>query len=278
YYKKILAVRSKIPEILEKAQDGGAVTSLLLCALENKLIDGAVVATRFNNWDTSPIIAKSKEELLQAAGTKYTRTATSMKLGRSLQELSRLALVGTGCQITGARKTQISFLKNLLEITSESENPLDFLLIGLFCFENFPYDGLRRTIESKFNIQMDQIIKTDIKKGKFIVYTKNGQVEKSVKAFEECVPESCKLCCNFTAEFSDISVGSVGTPAGWSTVIVRTQKGINLLTKAEELGYVEVEKRVELNEIKKNVSLKKEKRKVVSELRGKEGKYVPYYT
>ncbi|MBI5253509.1 MAG: Coenzyme F420 hydrogenase/dehydrogenase, beta subunit C-terminal domain, partial [Euryarchaeota archaeon] len=111
-----------------------------------------------------------------------------------------------------------------------------------------------------------------------IVTTKDGKtLEKKIREFEECVPESCKLCIDFTAGFADISVGGVGTEAGWSTVVVRSDKGMELFNLALEKGYVEARESVNLEEIKKNVFLKKDKRKAASQAREKEGKYVPSY-
>ena len=43
---------------------------------------------------------------------------------------------------------------------------------------------------------------------------------------------------DFTSEQSDISVGSVGSPDGWSTIILRTEKGLKLLKNAEKDGYI----------------------------------------
>ncbi len=278
YYKKIVAVRSKIPEILEKAQDGGAVTSFLLCALENKLVEGAVVANRSKDWSTSAEVAKTKEELLKGAGTKYCRTFSIAKFGRSLRDVRKIAVVGTGCQITGVTKAQNGLLKPVMEKTKDSERPTRFTKIGLFCFENFPYDCLKNFLEKNYNVKMEQIAKTNITKGKFIVTTRDGKTaEKKIREFEECVPESCKLCADFTAGFSDISAGGVGTEAGWSTVIVRSDKGMELFNLALEKNYIEAKESVNLEEIKKNVSLKKDKRKAASQAREKEGKYVPRY-
>lgn len=278
-YKKIVAVRSKIPEILEKAQDGGAVTSFLLCALENKLVEGAVVANRGEEWSTSAEVAKNKEELLKGAGTKYCRTFSVAKFGRSLRDVRKIAIVGTGCQITGVTKAQSTLLKGVIEKTKDGERPTKFTKIGLFCFENFPYDCLKNFLEKNYNVKMEQIAKTNITKGKFIVTTKDGKtLEKKIREFEECVPESCKLCIDFTAGFADISVGGVGTEAGWTTVVVRSDKGMELFNLALEKGYIEARKNVNLEEIKKNVFLKKDKRKAASEAREKEGKYVPSYS
>jgi coenzyme F420 hydrogenase subunit beta len=278
-YKKILAVRSKKKEILERAQDGGAVTSFLLCALENGFIDGAVVANRRDDWGTEAGVARTEEELINGAGTKYSRTPSTMKFGRSMKDIYKLAMVGTGCQTSGARKAQNVFLKDLLEKTADSENPVKMLLIGLFCFENFPYKCLKNVIESEYGIKMEQVVKTDITKGKFIVTKSDGTtIEKPVKTFSDCVPESCHLCNNFTSELADISVGSVGTDDGWSTVVVRSDKGLELLEKAKEGGYVETKDTVDLSQIKRNVELKGGMKKSAIEKREKEGLYVPDYT
>jgi coenzyme F420 hydrogenase subunit beta len=279
YYKKILAVRSKKKEIMERAQDGGAVTSFLLCALENGLIDGAVVANRGNDWSTEAGVAKTEEDLLNGAGTKYSRTPSTMKFGRSMKDIYKLAMVGTGCQTSGARKAQNVFLKDLLEKTAESENPVKTLLIGLFCFENFPHECFKKVVESEYGLKMEQVVKTDIKKGKFVATKSDGTtIEKPVKTFSDCVPQSCHLCTNFTSELADISVGSVGTDDGWSTVVVRSDRGLELLEKALDGGYVETKDAVDLSQIKRNAELKEGMKKSAVEKREKEGFYVPDYT
>jgi len=43
-----------------------------------------------------------------------------------------------------------------------------------------------------------------------------------------------------TAELSDISVGTVEGKEGWNTVIVRTPKGEDLLTRAKKAGVIEI--------------------------------------
>lgn len=278
HYIKILGVRSKKKEVLEKAQDGGAVTSLLLCALENGLLDGAVIAAKSGDWKTSPEIVTTKEELLGGAGTKYARTPTPTKFGRSLRGARRLAMVGTGCQTTGARRFQSTVLKYALEKTQTSDRPLNLLLIGLFCFENFPYEGLKKVVEAEFKVPFTDVAKTDITKGKFIITKKDGSTDKRpVKLFNDFVTEACRLCTNFTSRLADISVGSVGTAPGWSTVIVRSQKGMELVKAAEEMGYIETTENADPAEVKKTDSFKDEKRKETREKREKEGSRIPRY-
>ncbi|NOZ76426.1 MAG: hypothetical protein GXO65_01850 [Euryarchaeota archaeon] len=277
-YKRVIAVRAKKPEILEKGQDGGAATAFLAAGLEGGLFDGAVFATRDQEWRTEAALATTPEEVMAGGGTKYARTPTTMRWGKSLRETKRLAMVGTGCQTHGARRAMTGLLRNLIEKTKDADVPVDLTLIGLFCFENFPYGCMRKAVEEKFGVSMAEIVKTDITKGKFIITTKDGE-EKSVKVkdFDECVPESCKLCTNFTAEYADLSCGSIGTEAGWSTVIVRTERGEEMVKKAEELGYIEVSDEVDLEPVRKNKGLKEKIRGFAVERRTKEGAYVPEY-
>ncbi|MFQ6136915.1 MAG: Coenzyme F420 hydrogenase/dehydrogenase, beta subunit C-terminal domain [Candidatus Hydrothermarchaeales archaeon] len=271
YYKRAVAARSKHRDILEKAQDGGAVTSLLLCAIENGFVDGASIATRTDDWKVDSIVAKGKEDLLKGSGTKYTRAPSVVNFGKSLREVRRLAVVGTGCQMTGARKVERTLLNDIPNI--------ELLNIGLFCFENFPYDGLKEKIESEFKVSIGDVVKTDITKGKFIIWTKDGKrQEKSVKVFDEHVPEACLMCTNFTSTFSDISVGSIGSEDGWSTVIVRTDKGSELLDKAVEGGYLEIKDKVDLEKVRRNTELKYGKRDAAARKREEEGKIVPDYS
>jgi coenzyme F420 hydrogenase subunit beta len=122
------------------------------------------------------------------------------------------------------------------------------------------------------------VAKTDITKGKFIITKKDGSTDKRpVKLFNDFVTEACRLCTNFTSRLADISVGSVGTALGWSTVIVRSQKGMELVKAAEEMGYIETTENADPAEVKKTDSFKDEKRKETQEKREKEGSRIPRY-
>lgn len=281
YYKKIVAARSKYPEILKNAQDGGAVSTLLLFALEKGYADGAIVADRNKEWETFAGVVKGKEELARAAGTKYLKTPTIETVGKALRgefeeaekfgKIRKLAVVGTGCQTTGARKLFTSLFKEV-----EGVEPT---IIGLFCFENFPYECLKNKIEELFGVDIREIVKTDITAGKFIITTKNGEVmKKSVKLFDECINDACNMCTNFTSTFADISVGSIGTAQGWSTVITRTQEGWELLEKAQEEGYLEITSEVDVEEIKRIASFKYKKRDAKVKERQEKGLYIPDYS
>ncbi|MBN1455231.1 MAG: Coenzyme F420 hydrogenase/dehydrogenase, beta subunit C-terminal domain, partial [Methanomicrobia archaeon] len=62
---------------------------------------------------------------------------------------------------------------------------------------------------------------------------------------------------DYTAELADISVGSVGSEPGWSTVLTRTAPGEHLLLGARAKGYVEVTEDIKLKEIERLTKIKR---------------------
>ena len=50
---------------------------------------------------------------------------------------------------------------------------------------------------------------------------------------------TCTYCLDMTAEFADISVGSVEGIEGWNTVLVRTNAGVKLIETAKAKGKLE---------------------------------------
>ena len=79
--------------------------------------------------------------------------------------------------------------------------------------------------------------------------------------------DGCSVCTDFTAELADISVGSVGSAEGWSTVITRTERGDELVRGASERGYIEVKDiKAKGLELIKRQAVKKRKRVEETEL------------
>ncbi|MHA2295487.1 MAG: Coenzyme F420 hydrogenase/dehydrogenase, beta subunit C-terminal domain [Candidatus Hodarchaeales archaeon] len=269
-YLKIIGVRSKQADILEIAQDGGAVTSLVAYSLEKGIIDAAITASREDDWKSNTAIVKDRKALLASAGTKYSRTPAVQLLMPALKSGNyRLAVVGTGCQTTAARRIHSRIMDKIPRV--------DITLIGLFCFESFPHDKLKNLVEQELNVKMEDVKKTDIKKGKFLVWTKDGkEIQSPVKNFDSAVTDSCRLCINFGSRLADLSIGSIGTPDGWSTVIIRSEKGLALVEKAEQAGYIEInEKNVDLTPIKKSVGLKEKKHNQNAAKRQEKSLFVP---
>ncbi|HUX98445.1 MAG TPA: Coenzyme F420 hydrogenase/dehydrogenase, beta subunit C-terminal domain [Candidatus Deferrimicrobium sp.] len=228
--------KSKIPEI--KGQDGGVVTALLLYALEKKLIDCAVVTgTSFQDpWKPEVRIVSTREELLETSGSIYSHSQTLIGLIDAIKRGDRsIAFVGTPCNIDAVYKMWKAPF-GLVRMFMRA----NILAIGLFCMDSFSYEGLKSFLESK-KIKMNDIEKMTIKKGKMQFIQKNGNVlEARVHDLDRYRSSSCQFCTDLTSENADISVGSVGSADGYSTVLARTGIGQEILLDASDAGYIEL--------------------------------------
>ncbi len=229
--------RATAPETRNHAQDGGLATALLAYALDTKMIEAAVVTGRDSAWHPKSTVAINSEQLLANAGTKYTPTPTLLGVRSAIDEYgkTRLGVVGTPCQIKAARRIQTSPMGNrrLAEAMK--------LTIGLFCMESYAYGNLMGTYLASKNVDPTTITRVGIKKGSFIAWAGESEVlHVPLKEIDQFVRQSCRQCDDFTAEYADISVGAIGSKNGYSTVIARTAKGLELLQQAEKAGYVEL--------------------------------------
>jgi coenzyme F420 hydrogenase subunit beta len=238
-YGTIANARSKKTEILQKSQDGGVATSILGHALESGKVDAAVVTCidKQTPWKSIPSVAVDYADVLNAAGTKYTPAPTLIGLMSATQEYGKrkVAIVGTPCQIRSYRKMQTSTLgaKKLASAVS--------LSIGLFCMESYRYDQFVGDYLQTKGVDVSKVSRFAIKKGKFRVTIEGQEVlTVPIKELGEFVRSSCKFCEDFTAEFADISVGGVGCPDGWCTVIARTTRGQEFLTEAVKNDWIEL--------------------------------------
>lgn len=259
-YLNLYKAKTEVPEIAEVAQDGGIVSTILAFAFQKGLIDGAIVSevSEENPWVPKPKIITSYEELMKSAGTRYSLSPNIISLAQYrevVEELLakhpvgedwlRLAFVGTPCQALGIRK-----MHNALEGADIRPANLVVLNIGLFCMENFDAKKLHQLIFEKTGVTVDQIRKMDIKKGALHIFPKNGGDTKTIPLEEttEAVRSGCHSCEDLTAWYADISVGSIGTPGGWSTVFVRTQKGKDIFGGAVRANMIKKESLTEKGE------------------------------
>jgi len=131
-----------------------------------------------------------------------------------------------------------------------------------------------KMMEELGEIRAEDTYKVDIGAGNYVIYSVSGDIQKiPIDIVREYEQESCSICPDFTAELSDISIGSIGAAEGWNTVIVRTKTGQKAFEAAVQEGYLEIGKEAKmsvdielvkkLSKIKKNRSKKKiEKRKM----------------
>ncbi|MFQ5820365.1 MAG: Coenzyme F420 hydrogenase/dehydrogenase, beta subunit C-terminal domain [Candidatus Heimdallarchaeota archaeon] len=224
-----------------KGQDGGIVTTLLAYALDENLIDSAIVTTKSDEvpWKPIPAIVTNSKSLLSAAGTIYNQCQENV--GALVQAIKMgmhsIGFVGTPCHIDAVTKMEESPL-GLFRLYGR----VKILKIGLFCMDSFTYERLVYFLQEVKGIPISSITKMDISKGKFLV-TYDGDKTESwrIHEMDNLRTSSCYYCTDLTNEQADISVGSVGSPEGYSTILARTSDGVQILQDAEEKGFLTTE-------------------------------------
>jgi coenzyme F420 hydrogenase subunit beta len=183
-----------------------------------------------------PVVITNYDELLKTCGTKYTACPNILGVSTAVRKrkLTKVAFVGTPCQIQAVRKVQF-------DQTYDVEIDKIKFLIGLFCMESFTYKGLiGEFAEEKLSLAPEIIRKIDIKKGKLQIHTKGEKtISTPLEQLLNYVRESCHFCLDFTSELADVSVGAVGSKLGYSTVLTRTEIGEKIFNEAVEAGFIE---------------------------------------
>jgi coenzyme F420-reducing hydrogenase beta subunit len=236
-YSDLFSAKSGI-----EGQDGGVVTALLVKGFEEGLFDAAIVVRRGEGYSAEAVVAENPGDVLAAKGTRYLKVNVTKKLRELIsQGKKRIAIVCTPCEAKAARKIQQT-LKTDCEIT----------IIGLFCFEAFNSAKIKEEIKTRLGVDLDKAQKTQVRQGKFTAFVDGKENSCKVKDLYKASEKACQFCDDFTAQFADISVGSVGSKKGYSTVIVRSKAGEKLLrTLDAAMETVDKEEIVRLSQFKR---------------------------
>jgi coenzyme F420 hydrogenase subunit beta len=214
----------------DDAQDGGVVTALLVAALAGGDIDGALVTRPSDDpdepWKGVAHLATTAKEIVDAAGSYYNQTMALAELDLSRYDLParpRIAVVGTPCEIQGIRAMQARRWP-----TGAHRIDAVVLTIALLCTKSFDYQGLMlKLLHEDRGIDLERVSKVDVIRGRMIVEYRDGElaVDEPIKNFHGAALKGCDECADFLGRSADLSVGSVGAMDGWSSVLVRTERG-----------------------------------------------------
>ncbi|HMK45401.1 MAG TPA: Coenzyme F420 hydrogenase/dehydrogenase, beta subunit C-terminal domain [Methanocella sp.] len=234
-YRSLVTAKSTELDIGLVAQDGGVVTGLLCHALKTGEIDGAVLTQKLDSgWMPAQYVATTREEILGGAGSIYALSPSVFQLKDAVREyaLENVAYVGLPCQVVAVRKMQ------LYPFGGRFVGDRVRLVIGIFCSENFPIEGLRNIVEGYGNMPLEEADRIYLSGGKVMIEGEStaGVPIKKAALYAQ---DGDHVCPDLTAEYADISVGSTGSEPGWNTVFVRTGRGEKLFNSAVAEGLIE---------------------------------------
>jgi coenzyme F420 hydrogenase subunit beta len=224
------------------AQHGGTVTALMALALREGLIDAAVLAGRGEGLLPRGVTVRDPEEVLKLGGSRFVVSPTVAEFNRTVQGTAgKIGVVATPCQAIALAK-----MRNPPPEAPDGGIEKLRLVVGLFCGWALNWQKLTDLLGSKTDLSA--VTGMDIPPSRYHtleVYTPSGTIPVPLDEVTPCIRDSCRFCGDMTAEFSDLSVGSARLPEGWqearswNQVIVRTERGEELLELARRRGVLE---------------------------------------
>jgi coenzyme F420 hydrogenase subunit beta len=240
--KGFYITRSTDRQIRKSSQHGGTVTTLMKLALEEGIVDSAVLAQDKETLLPDGVGVSDPEDVERLAKTKFVASPNVAAFHMvSQKNAERIGVVATPCQALALAKMRTSQTPRIQEASKKLH-----LVIGLFCGWAFSWENLKSKLAER--VPPESIMGMDVPPSQYHslrVTTKEGVMDISLDELRDGIRSSCQYCFDLTAEFSDISVGSARLPEGWEAaqtwnhVIVRTGTGMNLLDLAKSKGLLE---------------------------------------
>jgi len=239
--------------IRRNAASGGLASSLLVHALEQGLIDRALV-TRMrpdSPLEPEPFIAGTAEQVREAMASKYCPVPANVALRTVLDEDGRYAVVGLPCHIHGVRRAEAAS-KVLRERVA--------LRLGIFCSHSSTFRATTFLLK-KLGVRENDVrsiayrgagwpggITVRLADGsERFISTVYGSVWSSMFGSFFFTPTCCLSCPDVLNELADVSLGDPWLPQvlstereGKSLVISRSPAGDALLRSAVSAGAVEL--------------------------------------
>ncbi|MBW1988333.1 MAG: Coenzyme F420 hydrogenase/dehydrogenase, beta subunit C-terminal domain [Deltaproteobacteria bacterium] len=215
-------------------QAGGTVSALLCHALQTGAA-GAAVVTGQKDGLPDPRVATTAEEVLSASGSKYGAAPVLATVNKAIASGTRdLAVAATPCQAAALAQMGMNPLGREDFMAPAS------LVIGLFC--TWAIDARSLAALAAEHLSGKAATRMDLPPPPseiLVLETGGRRVEVPLSEVRKLVPAGCLCCPDMTAEFADVSVGVVEGEPGWNTLIVRTQKGADLVESAIAAGKLE---------------------------------------
>ncbi|MGO9196476.1 MAG: Coenzyme F420 hydrogenase/dehydrogenase, beta subunit C-terminal domain [Acidimicrobiales bacterium] len=234
--EEVVLARASDPVVNQAGQDGGLVSAMLIWALENGVIDAALVSYLEGDgtsWKAIPGVARTREEVLAAAGSRYTYSANTLAYAEATADgAERLALVGMSCQ---ASAPPVMMARRAGKVARRF-----VLTVGLLCSKTFDDAIFPELFEARYGLHREDMAKMNIK-GVFQIWMRDGSYhEVPLKEAHAWTREGCKMCPDFAAEHADISTGGIGAFGDWTITIVRTPRGKEIMDRLLADGVIEV--------------------------------------
>ncbi len=233
--------RASDDNILKRGESGGAVTSILKCALEKGAVDG-IVTVRSENGDRFaglPVLITNPDQLNDTSGSLH---CSLPNIPRFVKEYlngaanRKLAIVGKPCDI-----------RAIIELQKRNQIDIDnVVLIGLNCTGTIAPAIARKMYTEIFKVNPSDVVREDIDDGKLTITLENGTTKsKDLMKLEKKGlgrRENCRRCEFNIPIFADLAFGKWGAEEEevGAFVEVCSKKGQSLIKLAIDNSYIVV--------------------------------------
>lgn len=236
-------------EVRRNAASGGILSAILIYLLQTKKIDG-VVTLRMSHqtpWLSEAFIATTREEIMEAAQSKYTISSVNEILPEIEKFAGQLAYVGIPPQVQSIRKLQKAndpAVKNIK------------YLFGPFYGNTLYFSSIRSFLKTYKEYNYTQIKKLYFRYGEWPgnmrIEMASGRVIELKKFHANYlipfhVLQNSLYCTDFTNEYTDISGGDAWAPVyeergkGFSMIVSRSPQGQQILDAMVEDGRLKMD-------------------------------------
>jgi coenzyme F420 hydrogenase subunit beta len=239
------------PELRFDGSSGGAASALALYCLEHEGMHGVlhIAADSKKPYANKTVLSRSRKELLSRAGSRYAPASPCDGLEMIESAPGPCVFIGKPCDVTAVRKAQS---------IRQGINKNIGITIGIFCAGTPSTQG---TLDLLRTLDIDPSSVEGLRyrgkgwPGKFSCNVKGEEQPREVLTYinawgfvQKYRPYRCYLCPDGTSEFADLSCGDPWYreikegEQGYSLVLVRTERGRQILHGAIRDGYVTLER------------------------------------
>jgi len=238
------------PQIRFRGSSGGIASALSLYCLEKEGMYGVL---QIGPDSVSPlknmtVLSRSSKEILSRTGSRYSPASPCDSLALIESAPGKCVFIGKPCDMAGVRKAQ--------QLSPALDRNVG-LSIGIFCAGTPSTQGTLDLL-AEMKVKPDNVEEIRYRgkgwPGKFSVKLNGEEQPRELLTYmdawgfvQKYRPYRCFLCPDGTSEFADISCGDPWYrqieegEQGYSLVLVRTEKGRQILHGALKAGYITIE-------------------------------------
>jgi coenzyme F420-reducing hydrogenase beta subunit len=223
-HNDMMAARKTEP--IPGAQWTGIVSSIAIEMLNRGLVEGVVCVqnTQADRFQPQPVIARTPEEILAARVNKPTLSPNLSVLEQVEQSgMKRLLVIGVGCQIQALRAVE------------EKLGLEKLYVLGTPCVDNVTRAGLQKFLETTSRSPETVVYYEFMQDFRVHFKHEDGSTETvpffglKTNQLKDVFAPSCMSCFDYVNSLADLVVGYMGAPFGWQWIVVRNERGQEML-------------------------------------------------